>query len=217
MQLCGGPWPADPVAVRPPGFMIGPEAEKTGLIRHCARMIVVGANLTTPMMIMVVRKGYGLGAWPWPAAASATCIMAVAWPTGEFGGMPVEGYVKLASATNWPRSPISTSARRSTTRWSPGCTRRQGGERRHLLRVRRRHRPIDSRRRILEALRTAPPPAPAPRQADTVARHVVSRQASSGLGPAACQLRDPDGRRRASHAWAVAARPRLSRAFEGMT
>ncbi|MGH7009284.1 MAG: carboxyl transferase domain-containing protein, partial [Caulobacteraceae bacterium] len=78
-----------------PGYMVGPEAEREALIRHCARMVVVGSNLTVPLMIVVVRKAYGLGGLAMAGGSFSNAILAVAWPTGEFGGMPVEGYVKL--------------------------------------------------------------------------------------------------------------------------
>jgi acetyl/propionyl-CoA carboxylase alpha subunit/acetyl-CoA carboxylase carboxyltransferase component len=78
-----------------PGNMIGPEAERTALIRHCARMTVIGSNLTVPWMTIVVRKGYGLGGLAMAGGSFSNCILTAAWPTGEFGGMPMEGYVKL--------------------------------------------------------------------------------------------------------------------------
>ena len=78
-----------------PGYMVGPEAEKTALIRHCARMTVVGSNITVPWIALVVRKGYGMGGLAMAGGSFSNCIMTAAWPTGEFGGMAVEGYVKL--------------------------------------------------------------------------------------------------------------------------
>ena len=45
-----------------PGMMVGPEVERTGLFRHCARLFNVGANITTPMFSIIVRKSYGIGA-----------------------------------------------------------------------------------------------------------------------------------------------------------
>ena len=78
-----------------PGYMVGPEAEKTALIRHCARMVVVGSNLTIPTIVIVVRKGYGMGGLAMAGGSFSNCIMAASWPTGEFGGMAVEGFVKL--------------------------------------------------------------------------------------------------------------------------
>ena len=78
-----------------PGIMVGPEIEKTALVRHAARMMVIGANMTTPMMSIVIRKGYGLGAQAMAGGSFKAPLFCVTWPTGEFGGMGLEGAVKL--------------------------------------------------------------------------------------------------------------------------
>ena len=78
-----------------PGNMVGPEAERTGLIRHCARLFLIGANLTVPYMTVVTRKGYGLGAQAMAGGGFANPLFTVAWPTGEFGAMGLEGAVRL--------------------------------------------------------------------------------------------------------------------------
>ncbi|WP_394764210.1 carboxyl transferase domain-containing protein [Phenylobacterium sp.] len=78
-----------------PGNMVGPEAEKTGLIRHCSRLFVIGANLTVPIFSVILRKSYGLGAIAMTGGSYQAAMFCVAWPTGEFGGMGLEGSVKL--------------------------------------------------------------------------------------------------------------------------
>jgi len=78
-----------------PGNMVGPEAEKTGLIRHCSRLFVIGANLTVPLFSVVLRKSYGLGAIAMTGGSYQASMFCVSWPTGEFGGMGLEGSVKL--------------------------------------------------------------------------------------------------------------------------
>lgn len=78
-----------------PGFMVGPDAEKTAIVRHVARMFVVGASLTVPLFGIVLRKGYGLGAQSMIGGGFHASFFTVAWPTGEFGGMGLEGYVRL--------------------------------------------------------------------------------------------------------------------------
>ena len=78
-----------------PGFMVGPEAERTALVRHVSRMFVVGANLTVPFFTVVLRKGYGLGAQAMAAGCFHAPVFNVSWPTGEFGGMGLEGAVRL--------------------------------------------------------------------------------------------------------------------------
>jgi acetyl/propionyl-CoA carboxylase alpha subunit/acetyl-CoA carboxylase carboxyltransferase component len=78
-----------------PGMMVGPEVEKTALVRHCSRLFIIGANLTVPVFSVVLRKSYGLGALAMTGGSYPASVFAVAWPTGEFGGMGLEGSVKL--------------------------------------------------------------------------------------------------------------------------
>ena len=78
-----------------PGMMVGPEIEKTALVRHCSRLFVTGANLTVPHVTMVLRKAYGLGAQAMAGGSFKEPFATVAWPTAEFGGMGLEGQVKL--------------------------------------------------------------------------------------------------------------------------
>jgi acetyl-CoA carboxylase carboxyltransferase component len=78
-----------------PGFMVGPEAEKSAQVRRFARMFVNGANLTVPFFTIILRKGYGLGAQAMAGGGFKIPLFTIAWPTGEFGGMGLEGAVKL--------------------------------------------------------------------------------------------------------------------------
>ena len=78
-----------------PGMMVGPEIERTGLVRHCSRMFVTGANLTVPFFTIVLRKMYGLGGQAMAGGSTKAPMFTVAWPTGEFGGMGLEGSVRL--------------------------------------------------------------------------------------------------------------------------
>ena len=78
-----------------PGNMVGPEAEKTALIRHCGRMYVAGANITVPYFVVVLRKAYGLGALAMSVGSFDETFFSISWPTGEFAGMGLEGSVKL--------------------------------------------------------------------------------------------------------------------------
>jgi acetyl-CoA carboxylase carboxyltransferase component len=78
-----------------PGFMVGPEAEKTATVRHFSRLFLTGANLTVPTGTIVLRKGYGLGAQAMAAGSFKAPLFTVAWPTAEFGGMGLEGAVRL--------------------------------------------------------------------------------------------------------------------------
>jgi acetyl-CoA carboxylase carboxyltransferase component len=78
-----------------PGFMVGPEAEKSAQVRHFSRMFVTGGSLTVPFFTIVLRKGYGLGAQAMAGGSFHAPLFTIAWPTGEFGGMGLEGAVKL--------------------------------------------------------------------------------------------------------------------------
>ncbi|CAB4761319.1 MAG: hypothetical protein F2713_03490 [Actinobacteria bacterium] len=78
-----------------PGFMVGPEAEQTAQVRHFGRMFVTAASVTVPWITVVLRKGYGLGAQAMAGGSFHANTMSIAWPTGEFGGMGLEGAVRL--------------------------------------------------------------------------------------------------------------------------
>jgi acetyl-CoA carboxylase carboxyltransferase component len=78
-----------------PGMMVGPEIEESALVRHCSRLFVTGANLSVPMVTIVTRKAYGLGAQAMMGGSTRAPLACLAWPTGEFGGMGLEGAVRL--------------------------------------------------------------------------------------------------------------------------
>jgi acetyl-CoA carboxylase carboxyltransferase component len=78
-----------------PGFMVGPEAEREAQVRRVCRMFTVGANISVPFFAVVLRKGYGLGAQAMAAGSFHAPLFNVSWPTGEFGGMGLEGAVRL--------------------------------------------------------------------------------------------------------------------------
>ena len=78
-----------------PGFMVGPEAERTATVRHFSRLFVIGANLEIPFGTIVLRKGYGLGAQAMAGGSFKAPLFTVGWPTSEFGGMGLEGAVRL--------------------------------------------------------------------------------------------------------------------------
>jgi acetyl-CoA carboxylase carboxyltransferase component len=78
-----------------PGFMVGPPAERTATVRHFSRMFVTGANLQVPIGTIVLRKGYGLGAQAMAGGGFKSGLFCVGWPTSEFGGMGLEGAVRL--------------------------------------------------------------------------------------------------------------------------
>lgn len=95
MQLCDGFDIPLLFLCDTPGIMVGPEVEKTALVRHVARMFVTAASLTVPFFTIVLRKAYGLGAMTMAGGTLKAPLFTVSWPTGEFGAMGLEGAVKL--------------------------------------------------------------------------------------------------------------------------
>ena len=78
-----------------PGFMVGPEIEKTAVVRRFGRMFVTAASMSVPFFTVILRKGYGLGAQAMAGGSFMSPLFTITWPTGEFGGMGLEGAVKL--------------------------------------------------------------------------------------------------------------------------
>jgi acetyl-CoA carboxylase carboxyltransferase component len=78
-----------------PGFMVGPQSEKTAMVRKTSRLFVTAASMETPIFTVVLRKGYGLGAQAMAGGTFHAPLFTVSWPTGEFGGMGLEGAVRL--------------------------------------------------------------------------------------------------------------------------
>ena len=95
MQLCDAHALPLISLIDTPGFMVGPEIESRGQVRHVSRMFVVGAQLRVPVMAIVLRKAYGLGAMAMAAGGMHAPMATVAWPSGEFGAMGLEGAVEL--------------------------------------------------------------------------------------------------------------------------
>lgn len=79
-----------------PGIMVGPKAEATGLVRHASRLLLAGAALSSPLIAVVLRRGYGLGAQAMTAGSLHEPLLTLAWPTAHLGPMGLEGAVRLA-------------------------------------------------------------------------------------------------------------------------
>ena len=78
-----------------PGFMVGPDNEREGAVRRMSTLFVAGAKLKVPVAAIFLRKGYGLGAMAMTGGSFVRPVYAASWPTGEFGGMGLEGAVRL--------------------------------------------------------------------------------------------------------------------------
>jgi len=142
-----------------PGIMVGPDHERTALVRHCTRLFNTGANLTTPLISVIVRKAYGLGAQAMCGAGALVGFVTVAWPTAEFAGMNIEGAVKLGfrpvlAAIEDPEERKAEFDRRVTAAYETAraANAAGGGGIDDVI------DPADTRRWIANSLRRLPPP-----------------------------------------------------------
>ncbi len=144
-----------------PGMMVGPDVERTALVRHCSRLFVTGASLTVPVVTIVLRKGYGLGAQAMAAGSFHAPLLTVAWPTGEFGGMGLEGAVKLGYRNEL--AAIVDPAARTAMFEEMVARMYEHGKAVNMashFEIDDVIDPADSRRTILGALRSCPPVPP---------------------------------------------------------
>jgi acetyl/propionyl-CoA carboxylase alpha subunit/acetyl-CoA carboxylase carboxyltransferase component len=143
-----------------PGNMVGPEAEKTGLVRHCSRLFLIGANLTVPIFSVVLRKSYGLGAIAMTGGSYQAARFVVAWPTGEFGGMGLEGSVKLGFRKEL-EAIADTQARKARFDQMVAAAYEEGKALSFATspRIDGVIDPADTRKWILAGLKASPPPA----------------------------------------------------------
>ncbi|WP_254126991.1 carboxyl transferase domain-containing protein [Aquihabitans sp. G128] len=144
-----------------PGFLVGPEAEETAQVRRFSRLFVSGASLSVPLVTVVLRKAYGLGAMAMAGGSFKAPVTVVSWPTGEFGGMGLEGAVRLGFRAELEAiaDPVERQAAFD-----------------HMVEAAYRHGqalnlaahleiddvidPAETRDRVLAAFAAAPPPAP---------------------------------------------------------
>jgi acetyl/propionyl-CoA carboxylase alpha subunit/acetyl-CoA carboxylase carboxyltransferase component len=144
-----------------PGIMVGPESERTALVRHASRMFVVGASLSVPFFTIILRKGYGLGAQAMAGGSFKAPFFTVSWPTGEFGGMGLEGAVKLGyrkelEAMTDPAERRSLYEEMVARMYEHGKAVNMASH----FEIDDVIDPVDSRRLIMRALRSVPPIGP---------------------------------------------------------
>jgi acetyl-CoA carboxylase carboxyltransferase component len=158
MQLCDGYDIPLLFLCDTPGNMVGPEAEKTALVRHCCRLYVIGANLTVPFFTVVLRKAYGLGAQAMAGGGFHAPFFAVSWPTGEFGGMGLEGAVKLGYRNELAAIADPAERKRRYEEMVAGMYERgKALNTAALFEIDDVIDPADTRRWIMAGLRAAPP------------------------------------------------------------
>ncbi|MBL6691233.1 MAG: carbamoyl-phosphate synthase large subunit [Pseudomonadales bacterium] len=144
-----------------PGIMVGPEIEKTALVRHAARLFVISTSITVPFMSIVVRKGYGLGAQAMTGGGFKASTFTVSWPTGEFGGMGLEGAVKLGyrkelEAIEDPEERLQEYEKRVAQMYERG----KAVNFATAFEIDEVIDPMETRQWIMAGLRSAPKPAP---------------------------------------------------------
>jgi len=140
--------------------MVGPEVEKSALVRHCNRLFIIGANLSTPMFMVVLRKAYGLGALAMAGGSVLEPMFCVSWPTGEFAGMGLEGQIKLGyrnelAAVDDPQERQALFDEMVGRMYEHGKALNTAT----YFEIDDVIDPLDSRRWITSALAAAPPPA----------------------------------------------------------
>jgi acetyl-CoA carboxylase carboxyltransferase component len=141
-----------------PGIMVGPEAEKTALVRHAARMFVVGASVTVPTYLVILRKAYGLGAQAMGGGCHKLPVFVLAWPTSEFGGMGLEGQVKLGQRARLEAEQDPVERQRLYERMVEAAYNRgKGLNAAHVYEIDDVIDPADTRRWLVAGLTAAPP------------------------------------------------------------
>ncbi len=148
-----------------PGFLVGPEVEARAHVRHASRMFVTAASLSVPLIAVVLRKGFGLGAQALTGGGFHAPLLTVAWPTGEFGAMGIEGAVRLGYRKELAAI-ADEAAREARFREMVRAERERGS----ALNVASHAEidavidPAETRAWVLRALRSAPPAAPGRRR-----------------------------------------------------
>ena len=142
-----------------PGFMVGPEAEETAQVRRFSRMFVTGASVTVPVVTIILRKAYGLGALAMAAGGFHSPLLTASWPTGELGGMNIEGAVKLGSRRELEaiEDPVER-ARAFDEKVAQVYERSRALDAAEIFELDDVIDPADTRRRIVNTLRSCPEP-----------------------------------------------------------
>jgi len=143
-----------------PGIMVGPEVEKTALVRHANRLFLVGANLDTTFMTIIIRKAYGLGAIAMAGGSYKEPAFTVSWPTGEFAGMGIEGSVKLGYRNELAAIEDPTERRERYEEMVAAYRRGRAIEQATRFGLDDAIDPAESRAWVANTLKAAKPPAP---------------------------------------------------------
>jgi acetyl-CoA carboxylase carboxyltransferase component len=77
-----------------PGFLVGSQVEKEGIIRHGAKMLYATSEATVPKITVIMRKAYGAGYYVMCGKGYEPDVL-VAWPFAEISVMGPEGAVNI--------------------------------------------------------------------------------------------------------------------------
>ncbi len=77
-----------------PGFMAGPDHEKTGLVRRSMKTLYALGHCTVPVVSVVIRKSFGMGGYVMGSRGFRPNML-LGWPSAEMGGMGLEGAVEI--------------------------------------------------------------------------------------------------------------------------
>lgn len=158
MQLCNAHGLPIISLIDTPGFMVGPEIERKAQVLHVCRMFINGANLTVPFFSVVLRRGYGLGAMAMACGGFHESFFIASWPTGEFGGMGIEGAVKAGfrkelAAIEDPAAREAYFDERVAERYARGKAINMAA----CMEIDAVIDPADTRKWVLRGLKSAPP------------------------------------------------------------
>ncbi len=142
-----------------PGFMVGPDAEESAQVRRFSRLFVTGASVTVPVITIILRKAYGLGALAMAAGGFHSPVLTAAWPTGELGGMNIEGAVQLGARRELDAIDDPTERERVfEERVAQVYERSRAMDGAEIFELDDVIDPADTRRRIVNTLRSCPDP-----------------------------------------------------------
>ena len=180
MQLCDAHGLPIVALCDTPGFMVGPEIEARAQVRHASRMFMVASHLRVPYFTVVLRKGYGLGAQAMAAGGFDAPVFTVAWPTGEFGAMGLEGAVRLGFRRELEAAPAGAERQALfdklvAEQYANGSAINMA----QTLEIDAVIDPAETRAWLLRGLESAPPPA----RRRALRRHLVApRAGEAGAG-----------------------------------
>lgn len=146
-----------------PGFMVGPDSERQAAARRMARLFAEGAQAPVPWVCVFVRRGYGLGAMALAGGSFRRPVFSAAWPSGEFGGMGLEGAVRLGYRRELEAIEDAVARRkRFDALLAEAYARGRAVEMAAMLEIDAVIAPEDTRAALVSALASAAPAVPTP-------------------------------------------------------